>query len=144
METNKCKGYRYDGWVKSVDEERDLGVLMFMGLKFSKQCLLAKNEANLMLGIINRGVSYKSNEVISKLYRPYVRPHLESYIQFWSPINEKDADMLEGVQIRATKMIPSLRSLLYEERLKRFGMFSLKRRRLRGDMIEVFIDDSWY
>ena len=28
-----------DGWVKSVDEERDLGVLMSKDLKFSKQCL---------------------------------------------------------------------------------------------------------
>ena len=46
--------------------------------------------------------------------------------------------MLEGVQRRATKMILSLRILSYEERLKRLGMFSLRRRRLRGDMAEVF------
>ena len=59
-------------------------------------------------------------------------------IQFWSPINEKDADTLEGVQRRATKMIPGLKNLSYQERLKRLGMFSLNRRRLRGDMIEVF------
>ena len=71
-----------DGWVKSVDEERDLGVLISKDLKFSKQCLLEKNKANLMLGIINRGVSYKSAEVISKLYRSYVRPHLKYCIQF--------------------------------------------------------------
>ena len=57
-----------DGWAKSVDEGKDLGVLMFKDLKFSKQCLLAKNKANLMLGIINREVSYKSAKVISKLY----------------------------------------------------------------------------
>ena len=44
--------------------------------------------------------------------------------------------MLEGVQRKATKMIPSLRNLC-KERLKRLGMFSLKRRRLRGCMIEV-------
>ena len=47
-----------------------------------------------MFGIINRGVSYKSTEVISKLYISYVRPHLKYCIQFWSPLNEKDADML--------------------------------------------------
>ena len=46
--------------------------------------------------------------------------------------------MLEGIQKRATKMIPSLRKLSYEEILKRLGMFSLRCRRLRGDMIEVF------
>ena len=52
-------------------------------------------------------------------------------------MNVKDADVLEGVQRRATKMFPSLRNL-YEERLKRLGMFSLRRRRLMGDVIEVF------
>ena len=76
---------------------------------------MAKNKANAVLGIINRRVSYKSSEVISKLYRSYVRPHLEYCIQFWTPINVKDADMLERVQRRATKMIPSLRNLSYEE-----------------------------
>ena len=45
--------------------------------------------------------------------------------------------MLGGVQRRETKMIPSLRKLSCEERLKMLGMFSLKCRRLRGDMIEV-------
>ena len=90
-----------------------------------------------MLCIINRGVSYKSVKIISKLYRSYVRPHLEYCIQFWPSINEEKADMLEGVQRRTSKMIPSLRNLSYEERLKRVGMFSLSRRRLGGDMIEV-------
>ena len=35
-------------------------------------------------------------------------------------------------------MIPSLRNLSCEERLKRLGMFCLRCRRLRVDMIAVF------
>ena len=58
-----------DGWVKSVDEKRDLRVIISKDLKFSKQYLMAKNKGTSMLGIINRGVSYKSCKVISKLYR---------------------------------------------------------------------------
>ena len=41
-------------------------------------------------------VSYKSAEIISTLYRSNFRPRLEYCIQFWTPINVKDADILEG------------------------------------------------
>ena len=80
-------------------------------------------------------MSYKSAEVKSKPYRSCVRSHLKYCIQFWAPINVKDEDMLEGVQRKATEMIPILRNLSYEERLKRMGIFSLRRKRLRGVMI---------
>ena len=46
--------------------------------------------------------------------------------------------MLEQIQRRATKMIPELRDLSYEECLKECGLTTLETRRLRGDQIEVF------
>ena len=76
-------------------------------------------------------------EVISILYISYIRLYLENCIQFWLPINVKDADMLKGIQ-RTTKMIPSLRNL-YEERLKTLDVFSHRLKRLKGDMIEMFM-----
>ena len=39
---------------------------------------------------------------------------------------------------RATKIIPELRDLSYEERLKECGLTTLETRRLRGDQIEAF------
>ena len=46
--------------------------------------------------------------------------------------------MLEKIQRRATKLIPELRDLRYEERLKECGLTTLEMQRLRGDQIEVF------
>ena len=131
--------YSMDGqWLNQVEEEKDLGVVFSKDLKSSKQCIEAKNKAMKMLGLINRNVAYKSKEVITKLYNSYVRPLLEYCIQAWSPHYRRDIEMLEKVQRRATKMVTSLRHLSYEERLKELNMFSLKRRYLRGDLIEVY------
>ncbi len=46
--------------------------------------------------------------------------------------------MLKLVQMRMTKMIQGLRNLPYEERLKQLNFHSKERRRVRGDMIEVY------
>ena len=45
---------------------------------------------------------------------------------------------IQKIQRRATKLIPELRDLTYEERLKECGLTTQETRRLRGDQIEVF------
>ena len=63
-------------------------------------------------------------------------PNLEFVIQEWSPYLDKDIKMMEKIQRQATKMVPALRHLQYENRLK-IGIYSLAARRLRGDLIET-------
>ena len=95
-------------------------------------------KGNQVLGMIRRNITYKDKSLIVPLYKAIVRPHLEYCIQAWSPYLRKDIDMLEKIQRRATKLIPGLRDLRYEERLKECGLTTLETRRLRGDQIEVF------
>ena len=45
---------------------------------------------------------------------------------------------MERVQRTATRLIPQFEKLSYEERLRKLGLTTLKERRQRGDMIEVF------
>ncbi len=121
-----------------VKEESDLGVTISSDLKHANHCKKAYNKANTILRLISRNFKYKTPEVMLSLFNSMVRPHLEYAVQFWSPNYRKDIESLERIQRRATKMIPPLRALPYEERLKGLNLFTLEKRRLRGDMIQVF------
>ncbi|KAG6933171.1 hypothetical protein G0U57_019969 [Chelydra serpentina] len=121
----------------TTNQEKDLGVIVDSSLKTSMQCAAAVKKANRMLGIIKKGIENKMDNILLPLYKSIVRPHLEYRVQLWSHL-KKDILALEKVQRRATKMIRGLERVPYEERLKRLGLFSLEKRRLRGDIIEVY------
>ena len=63
---------------------------------------------------------------------------MEYCIHAWKLYRKKDIDKLERIQRSATKIIPELRDLTYENRLLQCGLTKLETRRLRGDEIEVF------
>ena len=56
----------------------------------------------------------------------------------WSPYLKKHIQALENVQRRATKLVPEVRDLPYEQRLSRLKLPTLAYRRARGDMIETY------
>ena len=133
LDVNYKMGYIVLG---TTEKENDLGVTI--SAEVSEQCGIAVSKGNQILGLIRRNITYKDKKLIIPLYKAIVRPHLEYCIQAWRPYRKKDIDILERIQRRATKIIPQLGDLSYEERLTECGLTTLETRRLRGDQIKVF------
>ena len=106
---NKNEKYELLGKeIESVQQEKDLGVVITNDLKSSNQCIEAVKKAQKLLGYIKRQFRTRNKETILTLYHALVRPHLEYAVQFWSPSLRKDIERLEEVQARATNLYHQL------------------------------------
>jgi hypothetical protein len=121
-----------------VEKEKALGVTVDCNLSFEHHIMEKLSKANQMMGLIRRSFVYLDTENFRRLYKAIVRPHLEYANSVWVPRRKKDIITLENVQRRATKLVPGLRNLTYQERLKKLNIPTLVYRRLRGDMIEMY------
>ena len=124
--------------LESTREEKDLGVTVDQELNFIKHIASQISKANRLLGQIRRSFTYLDKDTMRQLFISLVRPHLEFSNVVWSPHHKKYIDLLEKVQRRATKYIPGLYNMSYEERLAELKLPSLRFRRKRGDLIEMY------
>ena len=136
--------------LSSVEEERDIGVLINKDLKPSRQCEVAVNRAKMVLGQLTRSFHFRDRNVFLRLFTTYVRPHLEFSTPVWAPTSHQDIRSIENVQIQAVNMISGLRSVGYTEKLKELGLLSLETRRTRYDLIQTYKtlevegDELWF
>ena len=120
-----------------------IGVRITRDLNASAQCAYVCTRANRVVGMISRTVVYRSPDILTRLYKSLVRPHLKYCVWVWSPHYVKYRERLEKVQHRFTRMVPGLKGLKYEERLKRLNLLTLEERRNRSELIELFKIFTW-
>ena len=76
--------------------------------------------------------------VFVRVYKQYVRPHVEFATPAWAPWAAADIECLEDVQRRAVRMISGLGTGSYEEKLAELGMTTLSERRHQADMLQMY------
>ena len=119
-------------------EEIDLGVTITENLTPDRHINKITGEVTNLLRRIKMAFSYIDGDMMRKLITSMVRPRLEYAATVWSPHTKKNIRKLERVQRAATKMVPELRDLTYEERLRELALPTLESRRVRGDLISVY------
>ena len=130
-----------DGTIVQLEEtvmEKDIGVIVDNKLTFSHHINSIVARANQVVDMIRRSFKYMDKGICVQLFTSGVRLILEYGNVIWSPSLIGDIDVVERVQIRATKTVPGISTMTYPDRLQTLRLPSLVYRRARGDMIETY------
>jgi hypothetical protein len=138
MRNTQPDGSRCVTILAESDVERDLGIYVDNNLSFKTHIAQATKKANRVVGVIRRSFDYLDWNLFTQLFKSLVRPMLEYGNSVWNPYLKGLRAEIENVQRRATKLIPDMNTLQYEERLAALDLPSLEFRRKRGDMIEAY------
>ncbi|NWI48887.1 ITA8 protein, partial [Calyptomena viridis] len=124
--------------LESSTSERDLGVLVSRKLNLSQQCPGSQEGQPCPGGHqAKHQQADEGGDCPALLCSALVGPHLE-YCGSFGHHNIRKT-LLESIQRRAMRMVNGLEGKLCEEQLRSLDLFSLEKRRLRGDIFPVFL-----
>ena len=76
--------------------------------------------------------------MISPLYSALGRLNLKDCVHFWAPHYKNGFEALKLIQRWAIKLMKGLEHKHYEKQLRKLRLFSLEKRRLKGDLITLY------
>jgi len=120
-------------WLKNCSVEKDLGILVDSWWNMSQQCAQVAKKANGVLACIRNSVTSRSRE----MFREDLGSG-EYCVQFWALQYKKDVEAMEHFQIITVKLLKDVEHRSYRGRLRKLGLFSLEKRKLREDLIALY------
>ena len=124
--------------VQGSNKEKDLGVIVQDNLSPEGHINKIVGEGLAIVANIRATFTYLDVDIVKKIIESILRPKLEYAQVVWAPHLKKHIRKLERVQRAATKLVPSLQDLEYQERLRVMNLPTLEERRKRGDMIQLY------
>ena len=108
--------------LKWIQSEKDIGVQIDADLKFAIHISSKVNKANGIIGLIRRSYKFLTEEIFMHLYKGLVRCHFDYAASVSNPYRKSHINLIETVQRRATKLVPTLKDLPYHDRLKKLKL----------------------
>ena len=111
--------------LSSVEEEKDLGVKFESCLKFNKQMLDVVNRTNRLTGMIKHTFTFMNKYMFLTIHKSLIRSIIDYGITVRYPSSKKNIQLIENKQRRATKVVPELKGLSYQDRLRSLNLTTL-------------------
>ena len=118
--------------IMPIEKEKYLGVVIQDNLSPENYIDRTFGDTFKMLRNIWMTFHFLDKDMMRKILITMIRPKLEYAEVIWSPYKKKHVLKLERIQKIATKMVPELEDLPYEERLNEMQSSTLEERRERN------------
>ena len=139
MDDSDSDGYNIGGTaLEFVRSYRDLGVYVDVALRFHSHINIIVGRTGAMISNLLRSTVCRDSEFMVTLWVTHVRPLIEHNSCVWNVGYLQDVRRLESLQRRWTREIAGMSRLSYESRLREIGMFSIRGRLMRLDLIKVW------
>ena len=93
--------------IEMITNTRYFGVQIDSNLNWDKHIDTIKTKANRALGLIKYSKKYLSSDVLNKMYRRIVEPHLSYCCSVWGCCSESKIDVLQNIQNREARIVTS-------------------------------------
>ena len=127
-----------DTAVEQVDSVKYLGVLLTSDLTWTEHISRICNKTRKLIGLMYRRFHHCHPDLMLRLYKAFIRPHLEYALQVWDPYLAKDIELLERTQKFALRVCCKNWSASYCDLLECCQVPSLSDRRMIAKMCHLY------
>ena len=93
--------------ITATNKDKDIGVIFYNNLLFNSHITAMVNKCQGILSVIKRTFTFLDENILTLLYAALIRPIVEYSNVIWASHLKKHINMIEGIQRRATRMIPT-------------------------------------